>query len=63
MLLFSLTGTSIEDDKENNLSSREKKRTAFPGLCIPDEIKEKRDVSIISLACVICNAFFVVFRT
>ena len=57
MLLFSLTGTSIEDDKENNLSSREKKRTAFPGLCIPDEIKEKRDVSIISLACVICNAF------
>ena len=57
MLLFSLTGTSIEDDKENNLSSREKKRTAFPGLCIPDETKEKRDVSIISLACVICNAF------
>ncbi|CAH3015140.1 unnamed protein product [Porites evermanni] len=50
-------GTSIEDDKENNLSSREKKRTAFPGLCIPDETKEKRDVSIISLACVICNAF------
>lgn len=37
-------GTSIEDDKENNLSSREKKRTAFPGLCIPDETKEKRDV-------------------
>ena len=57
MLLLLLTGTSIEDDKENNLSSREKKRTAFPGLCIPDETKEKRDVSIISLACVICNAF------
>ena len=63
MLLFSLTGTSVEDGKENNLSSREKKRTAFPGLCIPDETKGKRDVSSISRACVICNAFFIKFRT
>lgn len=35
----------MDDNKENNLSSLEKKRTAFPGLCIPDEITEESKVS------------------
>ena len=35
-----LTGTSVDYNKENQLSPVDKKRTAFPGLCIPDQLTE-----------------------
>jgi len=34
-------GTSVDDNKENKVTAVvEKKRTAFPGLCIPDQLTE-----------------------
>ncbi|KAJ7381295.1 ATP-dependent RNA helicase dhx8 [Desmophyllum pertusum] len=33
-------GTSVDYNKENQLSPVDKKRTAFPGLCIPDQLTE-----------------------
>lgn len=36
-----LTGTSIDENKENKVAAAaEKKRNAFPGLCIPDQLTE-----------------------
>lgn len=42
----------MDDNKENNVSAWEKKRTAFPGLCIPDEMTEETKVSV---TCELCN--------
>lgn len=36
-----VAGTSVDDNKENKVTAViEKKRTAFPGLCIPDQLTE-----------------------
>ena len=36
-----LAGRSVDDNKENKVTAVvEEKRTAFPGLCIPDQLME-----------------------